>query len=196
MNLRTWIVGLCLTGVCGLSANAQESRFDAGLALNLTSNQSLKNELTRNSLGYGVEAGFHGQLAATEVPFRVGLAYNAFPGKDEGGVKLSLTNLQLNGDLFINSGWEPLKFVAGLSINTWKVKIEAPGVSMSNSVDGLKVGGRIGFDYKIADHWHANLLWQVSELGTDQDLIENGDPSIAVKAVNPSWIQLGVRYRF
>lgn len=144
MNIRTWIVGLCLAGVCGASASAQESRFDAGLALHLTSNQSMKDELTRNSLGYGAEVGFHGQLAATEVPFRVGLAYNAFPGKDLSGTKLSLTNLQLNGDLFINSGWEPLKFVAGLSINTWKVKLETPTADISNSVDGLKVGGRIG----------------------------------------------------
>lgn len=75
---------------------------------------------------------------------------------------------------------------------------------------GLKIGYRLGVDYAMSRHWGAELLFQLTELSggeakTTSETVTDpwtGQPTVVVKqwpnygAVNPSWLQLGVRYTF
>jgi len=188
MNLKNALMGMGLVAaVSGSSLSAQEFRgFDAGLNLTYATG-ALKDQFTKRNLGFIVEGGYTGRLAATDVPFRTGLAINYFPGSDEGGVKASLMGYQLSGDIFINSGYENLRLVTGISVNKWQTKVEAAGLSTSETVKGVKLGGRMGLDYAINNHLSASVMLQVVEYGTD---------ALQTKSLNPCWLQFGAHYRF
>lgn len=189
MNLKNVLMGMGLAAVvCGSSLSAQEFRgFDAGLNLTYASGMNLKNQFTKQDLGFVVEGGYTGRLAATDVPFRLGLSINEFPGKSENDLKVSLMGFQVSGDLFVNTGFENLRLVTGISLNKWRSKAEAAGISETVTAKGVKFGGRMGLDYVIGNHWSASVMLQVVEYGTDK---------LQTVPLNPSWLQFGAHYRF
>ena len=201
MNFKHTLMGLGLVAVAisaPLAAQAPTG-WHVGGSLSYASGMSLKKEITNQDLGYILDAGYTGKLAATDVDFRTSLALEFFPGKDLEQTKHSLNGVQLAGDLFVNTPIPRLRIITGVSLNQWSLKNSDPiNGSWTNSVKGVKFGGRIGMDYMINKNWSAELLMQIVELGTNEELTSkspNGD-DYGVRGVNPSWAQLGVKYHF
>jgi len=186
MNMRKSLMGLGVLALAfSASLAAQEGpRWDAGLGLVmpldaltlLTNNKGL-------GAGFIPEIGFNGKLVGTTVPFRATFSINDLPGKDDNGTKTSLMGYQLAGDLFTATGWNKLSLVTGISINRWQMKVD----STSSTVKGIKLGGRIGVEYRMSRACSADLLLQAIELGTDPQ---------GITSYNPSWLQVGVKYHF
>jgi hypothetical protein len=166
--------------VLGAQLSAQETtRWDVGGAL-LMGLDGLKS-VTGNSQGTNLQAGFNGHIANSDVPFRASLQVYTMPWNGNDPANTGLRDVQLAGDIFTQTPFPRLRLLAGLSLNKWY-----RGESKT-SVKGIKFGGRLGVDYELASHWTAEFTVQAAELGTD---------AYATKGLNPSWAQLGVRYRF
>lgn len=75
----------------------------------------------------------------------------------------------------------------------------------SEGARGVKLGLRLGYERTLADHWSLTALFQVTELSGGEFV---PDASLSVPSgaqkysrvnrgpVNPSWLQVGVRYHF
>jgi hypothetical protein len=189
MTMRTPLRILALGAVLassGLVAQDTSKSWTAGVSLTAALD-GLK-EVTHETNGFVVDFGYNGRLGNTTVPFRASLGYQIFPGSAaETGLKQSLTSIQLAGDIFISSPWKDLQFITGLSLNKYKVKSESATFSTTESVEGTKFGARLGMEYQFNPAWSAQLLVQMTELGTD---------SAASTGVNPSWLQAGVKFHF
>jgi len=189
MTMRTPLRLLALAAALagsGLMAQETQKAWTAGGALTFALD-GLK-EVTHNSNGFVLDFGYNGRLGATTVPFRASLGYQYFPGKEDTGLKQSLTSIQLAGDIFIETPWKGLQFITGLSLQKYKVKAEATGFgSASETVKGPKFGARLGLEYQFNPAWSGQLLVQMTELGTD---------AAATTGVNPSWLQAGVKFHF
>lgn len=197
MNLNIKLMTLGLAGLAATGLQAQEaSRFDVGFGVAVAAKE-LK-DITNSSFPavLPLDFGVNGMLAATDIPFRAALGVKVFPGKSQDGVKNSMINYQLGGDLFIKTPVENLRLTAGLSVNKWRVKSEAMGVSTTESIKGVKLGARIGLDFVINAHWTTNFTFEVVELGTGRYQYQVTPARYADQGINPSWFQLGARYRF
>ena len=183
--LRILALGTALA-CSGLGAQEAQKTWTAGASFTVALD-SLR-EVTHNTNGFVEDFGYNGHLGNTDVPFRASLGYQYLPGKEDSGLKQSLTSFQLAGDIFIPSGFKDLQFITGLSINKYKVKAEAAGLgSDTESVKGPKFGARVGLEYQFNPAWSGQLLLQMTELGTD---------AAATTGINPSWIQAGVKFHF
>jgi hypothetical protein len=187
MRIRNYAVAFGMALLMPLAAQGQEiKRFDVsgGAVFAL---DTLKTVTNKTFSGIHLDAGFNGNLAATTIPFRASLGVNLLPGSEKDGLKVSLTGFQLNGDIFVKTGVDKLRLVSGISLNKWRAKAEAAGVSETETIKGIKFGGRLGLDYGINSNLSCGLMLQVVELGTDAG---------ATRGINPSWVELGVRYSF
>jgi hypothetical protein len=235
MNLKNRMMGLgvAMLAVAGSLGAQDVQRWDVGAGLVLGTD-NLK-EITNKSgfSGGAVDVGFNGLLAGTTIPFRISLGGNFFPGQEvvrhdpyedgrytqplhqvDQNVKGSLSGYQLAGDLFINTGYQGLRIVSGLSVNKWKLKRSATFAQAADtwsvvagawhqnvgaiaagtvnydesiSVKGYKLGGRFGLEYTVNKNWSVNALLQYTELGMDH---------YETKGINPSWLQFGAKYHF
>jgi hypothetical protein len=174
-----------LAGPALLAQDAQKP-WTAGANLSFALD-GLKN-ITHKSNGFVVDFGYTGHLGGTSVPFRTSFGYQFFPGSEELGLKTSLTSYQLAGDILIDTPWKNLQFITGLSLQKYHAKAEATGLgSTSENVKGTKFGARLGVEYQINSAWSAQLMVQMTELGTD---------ATATVGINPSWLQAGVKFHF
>ncbi|MCL1907899.1 MAG: hypothetical protein FWG12_00850 [Holophagaceae bacterium] len=183
--------------------------------------------------GYNFNIGYTGSFAGTDIPYRASLGVNYFPGGRSGGYgpaygepghgttnvapRNTLLGYQLATDLYVDlKRFENIKFLVGLSVNTWHVNqdIWVTGIGYTKNHDafsnipGLKLGGRIGFEYQYSDKVAIELLYQLCELGHSHAVVRANDvdedgkitteymPDYGPKAWNPAWLQLGVKYRF
>lgn len=190
--LRVFLLGLGAASI----ASANSADFDGGVFATYASGMSMKNHVTQANLGAGIEFGYRSLENRVQVPCRVGLSVASFPGKSVNGVKNSLTHAQIAGDVFIASPFENTKLVIGGTFNHWRVSAKGPGYDISGGVKGIKFGGRIGVETQVSEKISLNLLWQVTELGTTRELEPQGKMTNAIVQVNPSWLQVGVRYHF
>ena len=187
MRLRNHAFAIGMALLAPLSLQGQEvQRFDVGGSA-VWAFDGLKSVTNNSFAGYHLEAGYNGKLAATDLPFRTSFGIHIFPGADKVGTKTSLTGYQINGDIFTKTGIDKVRLVSGISLNRWKVKEEAAGLSTNTSVKGIKFGGRLGLDYTASAHVSCSLMIQLVELGVDAG---------STKGINPSWLEFGVRYRF
>ncbi len=199
MNLRTAMMGLGVAALQVLPASAQEMRHWSASLNYVIPTDNLK-EITNAQdkyAGLNMDFGYMGHLGATNVPLRTSLGINYLPGRthDWGG-KASLTGYYLATDVYVNSGLKNLQFITGISLNKWRASVELPGViDESQSVPGIKFGGRIGFAYQMTPALSLDGVLQVVELGHDLFMMDPM-PSAGAKGLNPSWFQLGVRYSF
>lgn len=189
MNMKRILTVGALGFGMALGLQAQDAKpFAAGVSI-VTPLDSLKTVTNASGFG-GVTADFSytGMLANSGVPFRASLGIALLPGKEEAGLKVSLLNYQLAGDILTKLGGnENLHLVTGISVNKWRATAEAGGISESENIKGLKFGGRLGLDYRINQQWSANVMLQAIELGAEP----NG-----YFGVNPSWIQVGAKFHF
>lgn len=190
MNMKKSLMGLgAALAVSGGLAAQDVRNWDAGLNLVLPL-QTLTAMTNQNGVsgGFTAELGFNGHLGNTTVPFRTSLSINDLPGKaDDQGVKMSLMNYQLAGDLFTATGVKGLSIVTGLSANKWSLKYTDPSGSAAPATKGIKFGGRIGLEYAVSPAVTLSALVQLVEFGTDAQQIVS---------YNPSWIQVGAKYHF
>lgn len=203
MNNLAMFLGATLAAA---PAVAQETGFSVGGALIFGTNDLKK--VTNNSLGLTVGAAYEGVISKVTVPYRVGLNIQYMPGKtDEYDLKTSLTSAQLAGDVFVQTPAEKLRFLTGLSFNKYTVKNtgsirDATGKLIATfPVDtdkGIKLGLRVGFEYQFATHLSGELLYQLTELGSTPKVVgtEAKGSGLGKGGINPSWLQLGLRFRF
>lgn len=109
------IVALALPSVLAHAADGPTFFAGAGLIGALDSTKIV----TNSSTGFNITGGADFRVADGSYGFRPGVAINFLPGSAKAGVKTSLTNYQVYGDLVFNSGIKNLSFTAGLSIQRW-----------------------------------------------------------------------------
>lgn len=190
MNLKNALMGLGLAATMAGTLGAQDLKHwsvGMGYLRPLDSTRTWNNS---HGLGanLNVDFGYTTMLASTDVPVRISLGFNNLPGDETStDEKLSFRGMYLGADLYIKTGVENLSLVTGLSLNKWRASYDAPGISESESVKGVKFGGRLGVDYQLTPRFSLNVFLTAVELGTD---------STATQGVNPSWIQVGGRFHF
>jgi len=204
MNMKRFIsVGALSLGLAaGLQAqDAQKFSVSANLVQSL---DGLKKITNRGGIpaGLTVDFSYTGMLANSGVPFRTSLGVNFLPGRENVyQEKISLTGIQLAGDLLIKLGKsEKLNMITGISINTWSVSNKGfePGFEpVLNNGKGLKFGGRLGLEYRINQNWSAQVMLQAIELGQDYRGFDGyGQEMKGFTGLNPCWIQYGARFHF
>lgn len=183
-SLRLLALGAALA-CTGLAAQETQKTWSAGASCTVALD-SLKN-VTYNTYGYDVDFGYNGHLGNTTVPFRASVGYQYFPGTTNAGLRQSLTSYQLAGDIFVASPWKDVQFITGLSVNRYKQENETATAKTKDNIKGTKLGARLGVEFGITPSWSAQVLLQLTEMGT------NANQS---SGINPSWVQAGVKYHF
>lgn len=165
----------------------------------------LKDWTHRSVAGLCVDGGYQGTFEGGNILYRVSLGYNTFPGKEQDRMKISLSSFQLSGDVVIPVARSPYSLVTGLSVHNWSKSVSGtspidPG--QANGVSGGvkqvfgKIGFRAGVEYSMSPRLTLAALFQISEFGTNSEFLKRGNETFGTNAVNPSWIQMGVRYHF
>lgn len=159
-------------------------------------NDSLK-QVTNNNLGINLNIGLDKEIGDTKIGFRPGFGLTFLPGSWDGDSKTSLNNLQVTGDLVVNTPIDKFKVITGMSINLWRYIGDARNGASNNwglngamAPGGLKLGLRVGFEYKVSKEISAELLMQAVEFGNQPNGVQSW------YNFNPSWLQLGVKYHF
>ncbi len=150
------------------------------------------------------------RLYGTEVPARAGLAIGFMPGQERFGLKTSLMLYQLHGDIRIATPSQALSVLVGLSMNTYTMSnsgtentadaLDVDHHFPMHSVKGVKLGLRLGLDYRVSRAWSVEVMLQQTELaGKDLsgDITDGtGTPLVRQGGINPAWVQFGATYRF
>jgi hypothetical protein len=135
-------------------------------------------------------------------------------------LKHSFTNGQAFADVVVPIFDKRGDWILGLSVNKYSVKVSgAPdgahaayspfdldaatrtlddngnlvrsgSANGSTSVPGLKLGLRLGADYKFTKNLSAQVLFQTTELGRITSLAGQ------LPTMNPSWLEFGITYKF
>lgn len=192
-------VRTCMLGLLALPVVAQSTPFSAGGAL-IAGLDSYK-KAVNNSTGFLVNAGWDTTIYKSGIPARLSLGVGLMPGKDLNGLKTSLTLVQFAGDVLISTDVQGLRGVLGLSANKYSAKFSGTESTSVFDVDhhypfhdvsGIKGGLRLGFEYSFQKNLIGEVLLQATELAGRQ----RNDLLIRKGAINPGWVQFGVRYQF
>lgn len=209
------IVALALPSVMAHAADGPNYFVGGGLIGALDATKTV----THSTLGFDLTGGADFRSADGTYGFRPGVAINFLPGSAKDGVKTSLTNYQVYGDVIFDSGIKNLSFSAGLSIQRWYYKTTADaGVVSPLALDdkgflpGTKLGLRLGAEYRFNKSLTAELLFQQTDFGSKDGNTRGNTysttgnfppPTPAQEGtlingtnVTPSWIQVGVKYHF
>jgi hypothetical protein len=200
-SLRTTLLSLLV-----LPLGAQGFSVTGSFILPL---ESLK-KATNGSSAYSAGFDYETRLYGTDVPARAGLAFAAMPGSEKFGLKTSLTLVQLHGDIYLTTPNPKLRGLVGISFNSYSqsrtgTEDTADALDIDHhfpmhDVKGVKLGLRLGLDYRLAKNWSMELLFQQTELaGKDLsgDITDpNGVGLVRQGGINPGWLQLGATFRF
>ncbi|MDR2697993.1 MAG: hypothetical protein LBB40_05915 [Holophagales bacterium] len=199
-------IGL-LAAATGTRCFAQEAAvWQIGGALPIALN-NLKDYTNQPFFGFCVEASYQRTFPDSKTKYRFGSGLNYFPGKEleAGGRKVSLAGLQANIDIVVPIGKTYLSLITGASVNTWFKSVSGRDTfdpSMNNNVSGIvdnpfgKLGFRFGLEYIMDSQFSVSALFQMTELGTDNEFLKGGAPDRGRQTVNPAWVQLGLSYKF
>ncbi|MCL1908455.1 MAG: hypothetical protein FWG12_03685 [Holophagaceae bacterium] len=200
-QLISSFVGLLLVGM-GSQAFAQQQGWQGGIALP-SANEALRQWTNQPLWGVCLDGAYALPIADSRSSFRVGLGINVFPGK-EGNFNvvstaprtISLTGIQLAGDIVVPLGNSSFSAVTGFSLNTWIKDVSGklgypwgeklsdgtivihPAGTMDNNVSGTvdnvfgKYGLRLGLEYTLNDKVTLSALFQMTELGTDSEFMD------------------------
>lgn len=129
--------------------------------------------------------------------------------KQHSGVDTSLSDIQVAGDIYLPLPIPRLKLITGMSLNKWHANnpwltlgrdSSQPPSSQDLHSNGpeIKFGFRAGLSYDLTDRITGVLRYQWSALGSTYAVDERSTPSVLQvdQSVNPSWIDLGITYRF
>lgn len=200
------IAGLLL--LTGSAIQAQQTEgWKAGAAIPY-SMDSLSTFTNRTVMGLCLDGAYQLPVADSTTFVRLGLGLNVFPGQEKtSGTlsrKASFTSEQFTADVIVPIGASKWTLVAGISANNWQVNSTLKD-SNDPAVEGTsgsvkkafgKFGFRTGLEYQLSRKLALTALFQQTELGSDARLRKNGDDIYGYQGINPSWIQVGVRYSF
>ena len=207
---------LILTAAAGilslpLAAGDPAITFDAGGQI-LWSTPAL-DKVIHNKLTYGLNAGVGFQLP-NGLPTRISVNRFDMYGKDYGTIRSSLWLSQVAWDLYLDTSLKTWRCFAGLSANrysavnngyeTWvgdghNTSAKAPQSIWAVTADGArgwKLGIRTGVEHRWTPHLVSDLTLQATELSGGE---RRGAPTTNYPndgGVNPTWIQVGLRYVF
>jgi|GEM_PF-1722952 len=199
-------IGLLVLGA-GTHGSAQEAAvWQIGGALPIAQN-NLKDYTNQPFFGICLDASYQKAFPDSKSKYRLGLGINYFPGKEleKDAQKVSLTGFQANIDIVIPINRTYLLVITGASVNTWFKSVSGRDTfdpSINNNVSGMvdnafgKLGFRFGFEYIVDSQFSVAALFQMVELGTDNEFLKGGDPVRGRNTVNPAWIQFGLSYKF
>jgi len=195
-----------LLSLAFLPLAAQGFSVNGSLIQGLDSLKKATNATTAFSAGVDYDTRLYG----TEVPARAGLSFAAMPGKERFGLKTSLTLAQLHGDIYLATPSKALRGLVGLSLNSYTMStsgtentddaLDIDHHFPMHDVKGVKLGLRLGLDYRLGEAWSLELLFQQTELA-GKDLsgdvtAPDGSTLVRQGGINPAWLQLGVTFRF
>jgi len=190
MIMRKHLAGLALTALAaGAGLGAQETRTgDAGFSL-VCPLDGLKKITRQTGLagGFTLELGTTGSVGGGTIPYRLSCSFNDFPGREVDAVQDTLMGVQVAGELLTPLGGSRFTLSTGASLNGWRWDHQEPGFHDTQSIKGVKFGGRLGLDFRVSPRFSVLALLQLTELGTDRQ---------AIYGYNPSWLQVGARYHF
>jgi hypothetical protein len=185
-----------------------------------TAAQPSLTKVTHKTVGYGAQLGIATHISGTDVPVRIGFGMDSFPGGQSGSIKSSLYHSQIFADVFLPTGLRNTTWFLGLSGNRYHIKNEGqetwtpdpsyPSYANPGSVFALtaaevdrknRAGFRAGLDYRYNRNLAVEFLFQTTELGLRKAhymTYPNGSKAYAgtVGNVNPSWLQIGIRYTY
>lgn len=173
-------------GLLAVPAAAQEQA--KGLTLGL----SYIGDVQNGGSGLGVDLAYTLVPSRLELPVRFGVGVNGFFTTCDATTDAKLSNDQAYVDLFFTKPGSALAFYGGLSVNQWQVSANG----RSSTVSGLKLGLRAGMEYRFASAASLSVGYQVAEAGTSSELLPNGPKDTGARGLNPSWLQVGVRFHF
>jgi hypothetical protein len=197
-----------LAALAGTPGFAQEeaAAWQIGGALPIALN-SLREYTNQPFFGICVDASYQKAFRASNTKYRFGLGVNYLPGKETetDGLKVSLIGVQANIDIVVPLGRTYLSLITGASANTWFKNVSGRDYfdpSKKNEVSEMvdnpfgKLGFRFGFEYIMDSQFTITALFQMTELGTDNEFLSGGDASRGRHTVNPAWVQIGLSYKF
>lgn len=170
---------------------------------------SLK-KATNASTALIVGADYDTHVYGTEIPARAGISIAAMPGKERLGLKTSLTLFQLHGDIYLETPSPALRGLVGLSLNSYSMSTSGTEDTLDaldvdhhfpmHDVKGVKLGLRLGLEYRLSSSWSLELVLQQTELAgkdlTGDIKAPDGTELVRQGGINPAWLQLGATYRF
>lgn len=215
----TYLVRACaalLLAASGLSA--QDLAFEAGFGL--ASGHPSLTKVTNRAAGALLSVGLTAPLSG-ENRGRLALNVLHFPGATANGLKSALTDLQLLAEVSYPTAFEKLEGTLGLTFNRWTVKntgIEVIGtpvlaggqnrpmpvaVFALKDPKGVKLGLRAGFQWRFSPRLQGFAAFQMAEAGGGVAVAPakqadgTFDAGYANRGpVNPSWLEVGLRWRF
>ncbi|MCL1908409.1 MAG: hypothetical protein FWG12_03455 [Holophagaceae bacterium] len=212
-SLEKWtkqpIWGLCVDGAYQLPISDSRSSFRLGLGVNWLPGKEGKFSpfinvpRTISLTGIQISADLLVPVGSTSFSLVGGLSLNTWMKSVSGkaGYAQNLWNGQYTDD-------------------GYPIIVTVPAGTRDNGVSGTvdnvfgKYGLRAGLEYALNEKITLSVLFQVAELGTDGEFLAdenkitqtaNADKQVVTStidtiygknAVNPSWIQFGVRYKF
>jgi hypothetical protein len=192
-----------MSGACLHAEEELNSAIGGGLTF---ATDSLK-KVTHTVTGFNFNISTQMPIASSNVMFRPGLGLSILPGKwgenndlDNGITtqsKTQLINVQGSLDILIPAGSiQGLSVVSGISLNQWRYQGQTQdgnphpfGLDGSKASATVKVGARLGFDYRWSKAWSGEMLLQIVEFGSNDDQVH-------MHNINPAWVQVGVKYHF
>jgi len=238
MNLRpSFLAAALLLGA--LPSRAMDLPFRTSVDLSLVTGTDALTKVTHRSGLGGAALGAQAtlDLPFEGLEGRLGLQGTLLPGRQHGSARTDLRHIQCSGDLVFATRFPGLKGILGLSANRYSVTnsgsetfeiretvipnllkptVEYNKIPVSvwevttEDAAGLKLGLRLGAEYRLTSHLSVQALFQVTELGGGESQLDPNLPSTtpanqkdALKflrfnrgAVNPSWLQVGARWTF
>ena len=208
MHFKPFCLGFAALLLTAPVMRAEEAGAEMAVGGGLTiANDSIK-KATHKTYGFNLNISTEMAIPSSQVKFRPGLGLSVFPGSfkaetnpDTGEVvtsKAQLTNLQATFDVLIPLSVDSLNLVTGLSVNQWRTQGSALegkdhpyNLGDNKAKDSVRVGFRAGLDYRFHKQWSAEVLFQMVEFGS-----YNSADEAHYHNINPTWLQIGVKYHF
>jgi len=207
-------VALLLAGAGTQLAAQQPAQkgWVAGAALPIAA-EGLKQWTNQSIVGLCLDGAYQIPIAESRASFRLGLGVNYLPGKERevDHRTIGLTGIQANFDVHFPIASSPVSVFTGISLNTWMKSVSGKhpydqdeDISVSGTVKNAfgKYGLRLGAEYALSKRLSIALTLQLTELGVDSEFLpdkeklEDWDDIWGENTVHPTWVQIGVRYRF
>lgn len=170
----------------GFSAtHAQEastrSPFEASLTSTIATADMKKITSGSNPAGYTLALGYRGELHPG-LSTRVFLGFMSLSGIEGSGLE-NKKRPQLHAGWDIIKDYGHLSVFGGLTTTQWKQSINStdPNFTAANRAEGIKLGARIGAEYIIGNGFSGTITFDQTEFN---------------RRFNPSWVSVGVVYRF
>lgn len=213
------VLALAAIGSPGLRAEDLTGPWYTGLDLNIGS-KSISGDMP-GAKGFTIHGGRTFWTGFAGTGYRLTAEFGTLSDTSQlTNRDVKYTQAQLGGELIVNTPLPKLKFVLGVNVNKLKVSSDYdsytsttdnlvhPAGNTSHTINGLKLGGKLGLEYFVDRHWSARCFYQVVEAGTSSEHVTMDNPlwtnggsvgryqDQGKYSITPGWLQVGVSYHF